>query len=334
MMRKPDKLIDKTTYLTLFLLTTLLAARPGRAEAIEIPRPTLVVYITENPRLTKRYPGLAERVAVPELRENGYRILSPMTVRNLPALCPLDVRGVWNADRMAEFRKYFNADVLWMASVEYTVVKAYGTYPVGGTVSVVATAFSADTGKPLWFDKVEGHELKGATPEEAAREALAEIIPAMVKRFDSEPRIRQWVPSERPRTWPPDVRMITPPPPTTGTATQESPRPEAMSSVEPPNGQYTGVIVDADHLRIMPSYRTRLYSERGHPIVLPEGIRMGWADRSELARLQAGPRPLRLRALRSDGRRIILRERDARTLGAQRELLNRGRVTVVVRPPR
>jgi hypothetical protein len=61
---------------------------------------------------------------------------------------------------------------------------------------------------------------------------------------------------------------------------------------------------------------------------------MGWADRVRAAQDQAGRRPLRIRALKSDGGRIVLRERDVRALGRHKELLKQGRVTVVVRPPR
>jgi hypothetical protein len=150
----------QTAAIPLVLLIILVGSRPNAARAIDAPRPTLILYITEKPPLTKYRPTLSEKVAIPELAKRGYRILPSFRVRNLPAMCPRDVRGVWNVDRLEEFRKHLNADILWMATVEFKVEKAVGAYPIGGSMSVVACAFSADTGKSLWFRKIESYELK------------------------------------------------------------------------------------------------------------------------------------------------------------------------------
>jgi hypothetical protein len=102
-----------------------------------------------------------------------------------------------------------------------------------------------------------------------------------------------------------------------------------------PSGQpYTGVIIEAEHLPVQPSYRSGIYSPQGSPIYGAETQRMNWSASLPSARQQAGPNPLVLRAESAQGGKIVLRDNDARTLQRARAVLDRTPPTVVVRPPK
>jgi hypothetical protein len=321
----------KPKALAAVIMGAIAAYQPGWSAGIQVIRPDIVVYITENPRLTPRRPNWPEKVVTPELSKHGYKVIPSLLVRDMAALCPRDVRGVWNEDRRRSFLKHFGqADVLWMAHVEYQIDRTAPRGTIRGTLSVVARASRTDDGQSLWYRTIKEHPFEGATLDAAARQALGELMPGLVDEFQRAPAVRQWVPSRRPDPWPRDVPLITAPPSATGTS---GPPSAALSDRAQP-GPYTGVIVEADHLRVYPSYRSGLYSERGRAVYIPRERRLTWADSRTSARRVVGPRPLRLKALRSEGNRIVLRESDVRRLSRESQLMRKGRVTVVVQPPR
>jgi len=321
-----------TSIVALFL-GTLVALWSGTSEAIEAVRPTLVVYIVENQPLTRDRPTIPETIANAELIRRGYKILPSLLVPNLPQMLPRDVRGVWNSDRRMSFQKHFRADVVWMGTVEYKPDKTARVDQVTGTVSVVARAFDTATGESLWFGRDADRPLSGATLAEAGRLALAEILPEVIASFDREPKVRAWVPSERPQPWPAEIPLATRTPDSsqTGRSPALTPAPTPRDRSGEP---YTGVIIEADHLRVQPSFRSGIYSQRGSPICGSEGQRVRWSESMPSARQQAGPNPLVLKALSSDRGRIILRDSDARTLQRESAVLSRKPVTVVVQPPK
>jgi hypothetical protein len=297
------------------------------AVAVEMVRPTLVVYVVENTPLTRDRPTIPDTITNAELLQHGYTILPSLVAPNLAQKSPRDVGGVWNADRRMSVQQHSRADVLWMCTVEYTLDKTSRADSVSGTVSVVARALDANTGESLWYGRVANRPLKGATLAEAGRLALAEIIPALVADFDRAPKIRTWMPPERPQTLPPGA--------TPGTRTPfgptMTPAPTPGSSGQP----YSGVVIVADHLPVQPSFRSGIYSPQGAaPIYGAEKQRMSWSESMASARQQAGPNPLVLRAQSSQGGKIVLRENDARVLQREKAVLERRPPTVVVRPPK
>jgi len=300
------------------------------ASAVEAVRPTLVVYATENQAVTRDRPTIGESIVIPQLGKRGYEVLPSLRVPNMNQLCPRDVRGVWKTDRRMSFRKHFRADMLWMASVEYNLHKKVRSRFAGGTVSVVARAFSADTGESLWFGRVANHPLQGTALATSAHQALSEILPKMVADFDRAPAVRRvsaQVSVRQPQPWPAHIPRVTRPSGQDATvrSLQQAPGRSALP--------YTGVIVQADHLRMQPSFRTEIHTQRGRPIYVPKRDRMTWADNVANARLQAGPHPLVLKALRTEGNHIVLRDSDIRSLKRERHLLERKPPTIVVRPP-
>lgn len=305
------------------LLASALVSQPRMASAIEPVRPSIVVYVVENKPLKEDRPNIGESIVSSELAKRGYQVYLSLNLPNLAQIIPRDVRGVWNTDRRMSFRQHSRADVLWMATVEYNLGKTQSMSRTTETVTVVARALDVSTGESLWFGRVADYKIQGATLPEAARQALSEILPSMVAAFDNDPKVRTWVPAERPKPAPPGV-VITPGPPVlSGSPARLSPSP-----------RYTGVVIDAQHLDVHPSFRCGIYSPEGKPIYGPGGYRMIWVDSPSSARRQAGPSPLHLKAVKTDGDRIFLGENDTRALLRERALLDRRRVVVVVQPPK
>lgn len=317
-----------------FLAAATVLSSPVEAGAIEVVKPVFVVYVIENQPLTKTRPTIGESILIQALVKQGYGVVPSLRGPDLATICPRNVRGVWNADRRVSFRQHYGvADLLWMAQVEYKLDTPVRRGRIGGgTVSVVARVYATDTGKSLWYGRVADRPLRSSLLADAADKALREVFPAMVAEFQRDPAVRDWVPSERPRPWPRDIPLITSTPGLTSRGSSN-----AISAAKrrqaPPVGLHTGVVVEADHLTIRPSYRTGLYSLRGNPVFVPNGRRVLWADSVGSARTKAGSRPLLLKAYKSEGNRIVLRDNDVKRLQREAQLLERGNVTVVVRTP-
>jgi len=325
--------------LVLVLISSIsLAGRTETSRSIKTAsRVPLVLYVVEKPQLTSKRPTLGESALISELSRRGYSVIPSFNLRDMAALCPPDVKGVWNADRRRLFRKRFQADLLWMAIVEYRLDFAPDTGRLsGGTVSVRARALSAATGATLWYGRLKTpQKIFGPSLQDAARDALAGIFRTMVADFDKTYRKRH-PPGP---TFPSAVRAFPPTAATApgrekGTVRRTPPYRIGAESSRGPRGPYTGIIIDAEHLGVRPSFRTGIYSERGNPVLLPRDRRMIWADSVESARRRAGSSPLILRAYSTDGNRILLNEKDAGKLRREKYLLERAPVTIVVRPPR
>jgi len=283
----------------------------GGAEAV---RPTLAVYIIENQPLARDRPPVAETIVKAELIRCGYKLVPSVFAPGSLQTLPRDVGGVWNADRRMSFRQQSRADVLWMATVEYKLSTASRPELIVGTVSVVARAIDIASGESLWFGRVADRSLQGLSLADAGRMTLADVVPAMIADFDRAPRVKAW----------PSFSQLPQPGP-----------PEDPSVLRDPSRKpYTGVIIDAEHLRVQPSFRSSVYTQKGVPIYGSEGARMSWSENMLKARQQAGPNPLILRAQSSDRGRIILRESDAGKLQRESAILGRKPVTVVVQPPK
>ena len=306
------------------LAVASVALWPQHAPAVEMVRPSLVVYVIENKPLTADRLTIPETIVNAELLRRGYRIVPSLFTPDVARTIAPNVKGVWNADRRMSFQQHFRADLLWMSTVEYTLDSTSRPDSVSGKVSVMARALNTATGESLWFGRVSDRPLKGATPADAARLALAEIIPALVADFDRAPKVRAWTPPE--------------PPPASPSALTPGARLPGMTAaptpVSPSGSPYTGVIIDARDLPVQPNYRTGIYTPQGTPLYSPERQRLNWSDSLPSARQQAGPNPLVIRPQSGQGGRIILRENDARTLQGEKSLRERKPPTVIVRPPK
>lgn len=309
----------------------VLASWPSTAGAIEAVRPTIAVYIVENQPLTTSRSSFPEAVVNADLARLGYKVLPALRVSSLDQMLPRDVGSVWNADRRMTFRKTVQADVLWMGTVEYKAGTTANGQEVTGTVTIVARAFDTATGESLWYAQVKDYPVKGILTPESARLALAETLPSLIGSFDREPKVREWAPPV-PRALPLTPPGLTPGVPIIGRTPPIVPG--RRGSPEAAQQPYTGIIIDAEHLPVLPSYRSGVYSDSGRPLVPLDSRRMGWAESASSARQQVGSNPLRIRAFSTDGNRIILGENDARRLQQERALVERGRMTILVQPPR
>jgi len=312
------------------LLASALAIQPRSANAIEPVRPSIVAYVIENTPLKAERPSLAESVVSSEFVKRGYQVYLTLQIPNLAQLIPRDVRGVWNTDRRLSFRQQFRADVLWMATIAYNLDKTPVAPLITGQVTVVARALDAATGESLWFGRVADYKMQGTSLQEAARRALGEILPSMVAAFDSDPKVRQWTPAERPR---PASPRGSPLPTTPRTAPGAAMAPGSPYSPSPAP-TYTGVVINAQHLNVHPSFRCGIYTPDGRPIYSPNAYRMVWVESPSSALRQAGPSPLYLKAVKTDGDRVFLGENDTRALLREKGLLERRRVVIVVQPPK
>ncbi|MBM3334171.1 hypothetical protein FJY63_05875 [Candidatus Sumerlaeota bacterium] len=315
--------------LIVVLTGMLLAAGPFSVFAVEAIGPRVAIYVTQNIEIKLAPPEMIETTAGAHLARLGYKVV-PLRPREVVAqMCPRDVRGVWEADRCRTFQQHVEADILWMAAIEYKPVGIFAEASTTATISTYACAFDVASGDLLWRGQVKDYPLSGATLASRARNGLEQIMPALVSDFDRAPRVRVWVPASRPSLAQPNLPAVRATTSTIAIAPGRVQPPEASQS------PYTGVIIETDHIPgFRPSYRTGIYSPEGQQIYRPGPSRMSWADNEEAARQQAGPQPLRIKALRTEGSRIVLPESAARQLQTNKSLLERSPVTVRVRPPK
>ncbi len=317
------------------IATLAFLAAPSAAAALQSVRPVIFVYIAENMSVTQDRPSFADSIVITELSRRGYKTVSPAKMSNLAELLPRDVASVWNADKRAALYNLTRADLLWLATVSYEPDSENNGAAVTGKAAFSARAIGLATGETLWSMQVKASPFLGATLQGATRQALAEVLPRMVENFDRDPKVKSWTPAATPRTILPTLPLMsrTPsglPPGATPPPLRPGLSPESESARQP----YTGVIIDAEHLPVVPSYRSGVYSEKGQPIIRPESSRMTWAESAAAARQQAGPNPLRIRAYSASPNGIVLRESDARRLQQEKGVLERGRTTIIVQPPR